>query len=59
MLTNIISESTEVLFVGNNADTLLEEAFGMKIENSSLILNGVVSRKKQFIPPLIESINEL
>ncbi len=59
MLTNIISESTEVLFVGNNADTLLEEAFGMKIENYSLILNGVVSRKKQFIPPLIESINEL
>lgn len=57
MLTNIMNESTEVICVGNGADTLLEEAFNIKIENSSVNLNGVVSRKKQFIPALIESLN--
>lgn len=57
MLTNIINESTEVIYVGNGADTLLEEAFNTKIENHSVNLEGVVSRKKQFIPALIESLN--
>lgn len=57
MLTNIINESTEVIYVGNGADSLLEEAFDTKIENNSVNLKGVVSRKKQFIPALIESLN--
>lgn len=57
MFTNIISESTEVIFVGNNADSIIEEAFNTKIENDSITLKGVVSRKKQFIPALIETIN--
>jgi manganese-dependent inorganic pyrophosphatase len=57
MLTNIINESTEVIYVGNGADTLLEEAFNTKIEDNSVNLEGVVSRKKQFIPSLIESLN--
>lgn len=57
MFTNIISESTEVIFVGNDADSIIEEAFNTKIENNSVILKGVVSRKKQFIPALLETIN--
>ena len=57
MFTNIISESTEVIFVGNGADSIIEEAFNTKIENNSVILKGVVSRKKQFIPALLETIN--
>lgn len=57
MLTNIINESTEVIYVGNGADNLLEEAFDTKIESGSVNLKGIVSRKKQFIPALIESLN--
>ena len=57
MLTNIITESTEVIYVGNGAESLIEEAFNIKTENNSLMLKGVVSRKKQFIPALIETIN--
>lgn len=57
MLTNIITESTEVISVGNGATELLEESFSEKAENETVILPGVVSRKKQFIPALLETIN--
>lgn len=57
MLTNIISESTEVIFAGNGAAELLEESFDIKTENDSAMLVGVVSRKKQFIPSILETIN--
>ncbi len=58
MLTNIINESTEVLFLGNGAEELLAEAFDADVEGGSVILPGVVSRKKQFIPPIFESISD-
>ena len=57
LLTNILAESTEVLYVGDGAKELLEDAFNITIEeNKPVILPGVVSRKKQFIPPIFESI---
>ncbi len=56
MLTNIISESTEVLYVGDGARELLLEAFNVSEEDKRIILQKVVSRKKQFIPPIFESI---
>lgn len=57
MLTNIDKESTEVIFVGEEAAEILEEAFDKNVENGSIVLENLVSRKKQFIPTLIESIN--
>ena len=57
MLTNIITESTEVIFVGNDAKELIEDAFDVVSENNCAVLKGVVSRKKQFIPAIFESIN--
>ncbi|MBQ3543788.1 MAG: putative manganese-dependent inorganic diphosphatase [Lachnospiraceae bacterium] len=57
MLTNIITESTEVIFVGNDAKELIEDAFNVTSENNCAVLKGVVSRKKQFIPAIFESIN--
>lgn len=56
MLTNIINESTEVLYVGEGARELLMEAFNISEEDENVILRKVVSRKKQFIPPIFESI---
>lgn len=57
MLTNIINESTEVIYAGNGAAELLQESFNTKTDNESALLEGVVSRKKQFIPALLETIN--
>ena len=58
MLTNIIDQSTTLLFVGNGADELVETAFNVKCGENTVFLPGVVSRKKQLIAPLSAAIKE-
>lgn len=60
MLTNIRDESTELLFVGNHAGSIVESAFSKKIkqEDMSVVLKGVVSRKKQLLPALIMAMQQ-
>lgn len=59
MLTNIIEQSTELLFVGQNARVVVQNAFSQEADADSVFLEGVVSRKKQVIAPLIAAIDEL
>ncbi len=56
MLTNIIRESTEVLYQGAGAQELLENAFLVKSKERGFRLDGVVSRKKQLIPAIMAAI---
>ena len=56
MLTNIIDESTELLFVGQGAKGYVESAFDREATASSVELPSVVSRKKQVLAPLITAI---
>lgn len=56
MLTNILDETSEVIYIGEQAEALMEEAFGIKSENKQFTLNGVVSRKKQLLPKLMTAI---
>ncbi len=58
MLTDILNQSTELLFVGDSADKIIADAFRMPVATDSYILDGVVSRKKQLIPPIMESLQE-
>ncbi len=58
MLTDIIGESTELLFVGNEAGELIENAFGVTVDEDSYRLDGVISRKKQLIPSLMSTIQQ-
>lgn len=58
MLTDIIGESTELLFVGNNAEELIENAFNVSMEGDSFRLDGVISRKKQLIPSIMSIIQQ-
>lgn len=51
MLTDIIQEGTELLVVGPE-ENLAAEAFGGEVRDGHLFLPGVMSRKKQVIPPL-------
>ena len=57
MLTNIIDESTELLFVGHGAKQVVEDAFGVEADANNATLPGMVSRKKQLIGPLITAID--
>ncbi len=58
MLTDVIHESTELLFVGENAKNIVERAFGAKAENSFIVMKNIVSRKKQVIPQLMSAMQE-
>jgi manganese-dependent inorganic pyrophosphatase len=51
MLTDIIKEGTELLVVSDDSG-VVEKAFGKKVEDRSVWLDGVMSRKKQVVPPL-------
>lgn len=56
MLTNILDESTTLLFYGEGAREVAECAMGKKAEDGKLLLEGVVSRKKQLIPALMAAL---
>lgn len=56
MLTNIIEESTELLFYGEGSEETVRLAFQKEPENGVFHLEGVVSRKKQLIPAMMEAI---
>ena len=54
-ITNILSNDSLALVSGNGND-IIEKAFGEKVASNSVTLKGVVSRKKQIIPPLTKAI---
>lgn len=60
MLTDIQNESTELIFAGSKAGELVGSAFGQQVspEDCSVILNGVVSRKKQLLPALMTAMQQ-
>ena len=55
MLTNIIEESTELLYYGEGSEEMASTAFHMEPKDGVFDLKGVVSRKKQLIPALMEA----
>lgn len=55
MLTNIIERSTELLYYGEGSEEMAKLAFHMEPEGGAFHLEGVVSRKKQLIPALMEA----
>ena len=60
MLTDIMKESTELLFFGKRAKQMIEDAFFVRAEDikdeHSCILRNVVSRKKQVVPAIVGSL---
>lgn len=58
MLTSLPDQSALVLCAGTGAQALVEKAFGVQAGEYGVLLPGVVSRKKQFIPQLLHTIQE-
>ena len=58
MLTNIITESSELLCCGPEAREKVISAFDLRGETEDLYLKGVVSRKKQLVPALVEALQQ-
>ena len=55
MVTNILEEATTLLFAGSPR-TLIGEAFHKDASGTHIYLPGVMSRKKQIVPPLTEAV---
>jgi manganese-dependent inorganic pyrophosphatase len=50
LLTDIMKEGSEVLVAGNKS--AFETAFKLKLDGKSVFIDGLMSRKKQVVPPL-------
>lgn len=55
MLTDILSEATELIYYGEGAETAVKAAF-ISAEANKTYLPGVMSRKKQVVPQLTEAL---
>lgn len=56
LATNVLTSDSELLALGEGTD-VVEQAFGTKFSNHRMNLPGVVSRKKQVVPPLTKAFD--
>lgn len=57
VVTDILNNDSVALALGSKASAV-EAAFGVKLENNTALLKGVVSRKKQIVPVLTEELSK-
>ena len=53
-VTDIINCNSEIIALGSRID-VVEKAFNVKLQNNRAFLAGVVSRKKQIAPKIMEA----
>ena len=56
MFTDARNSSTELLMAGSGAEELIAKTFSTAVQEGVALLPGVVSRKKQMIPLLINAL---
>ena len=54
LITDIVNSNSQVIALGKSAK-LIEKAYGVELIDNTALLEGVVSRKKQFVPIMTES----
>ena len=54
LITDIVNSNSQVIALGKDA-ALVEKAYGVKLEDNTVLLEGVVSRKKQVVPIMTEN----
>jgi len=53
--TDIINSNSKVISLGNDAN-VVEKAYGIPLDNNTAMLEGVVSRKKQLLPKILDNL---
>ncbi len=61
LLTNITRTESTVLYAGQHAERMLLTGFpdAERLEDGSIVLPGIISRKKQFIPNIMAAYQQL
>ena len=54
-ITDILNSNSQIIAIGERVDAV-ENGFGIKLENDTAFLEGVVSRKKQLLPQIDKNI---
>ena len=54
LITDIVNSNSQVIALGKDA-SLVEKAYGVELVDNTVLLEGVVSRKKQVVPIMTES----
>lgn len=55
-ITDILNSNSEIIALGNKAETIIKDAFGKELKDNRAFLEGVVSRKKQLLPNIDKSL---
>ena len=59
LITDVMKETSYVMYAGKNAATVLKNAFNLdNLGDKYVALPGVVSRKKQFLPAVVEVLQQ-
>ena len=58
LLTDILEESSKMIFAGEDAGKILAHAFKKQEDADGILLDGIISRKKQMIPTLMNEMSE-
>ena len=58
MLTDILEEYSKIIFAGEDAGKILAHAFKKQEDADGILLDGIISRKKQMIPTLMNEMSE-
>lgn len=58
MITNVLEESTVLLFNGGRSKEIISDYFNTQADENEAYLNGIVSRKKQMMPPLMSALSQ-
>ena len=54
LITDIVNSNSQVIALGKDAE-LVEKAYDVKLKDNTVLLEGVVSRKKQVVPIMTEN----
>ncbi len=54
LITDIVNSNSQVIVLGKDAG-LVEKAYGVELKDNTVLLEGVVSRKKQVVPIMTEN----
>jgi manganese-dependent inorganic pyrophosphatase len=57
LLTDILEQSSTLLAANPAGEAIAERAFGASFADGLLVLPGVMSRKKQVVPPLAAALS--
>ncbi len=56
LFTDVRGAASDLLMCGKGAEQLVTRAFGAEVRDGAAVLPGVLSRKKQFVPMLIDAL---